>query len=91
MSLKESLLKKNSPEKEERRLTAREYVGEGSKVSMVLTMVGISRSTYYYKPSHGKRGRKAERVVRDHSGREFTEGYLVEEVRELLSRDFVNY
>lgn len=54
-------------------------------------MVGISRSTYYYKPSYGKRGRRTEGTVRDHSGREFTEGYLVEEIGELLGRDFVNY
>lgn len=70
---------------------AREYIGEGNKVSKVLSMVDISRSTYYYRAIEGRKGRRPDRYVLHSSGQVFPEQRVIEEIRDLLSQEFVNY
>jgi transposase InsO family protein len=70
---------------------AREYIGEGNKVSKVLSMVDISRSTYYYRAIEGRKGRKPDRYVKHSSGELFPEQRVIGEIKDLLSKEFVNY
>jgi transposase len=70
---------------------AREYIGEGNKVRKVLSMVDISRSTYYYRAIEGRKGRRPDRYVLHSSGQVFPEQRVIEEIRDLLSQEFVNY
>lgn len=70
---------------------AREYIGEGNKVSKVLSMVDISRSTYYYREVRGRKGRRPEKYVRHRGGRVFPEQRVIGEIKDLLSQEFVNY
>jgi transposase InsO family protein len=68
-----------------------EYIGEGNKVRKVLSMVDISRSTYYYRAIEGRKGRKPDRHVMHSSGELFPEQRVIEEIKDLLSKEFVNY
>lgn len=70
---------------------ARGYIGEGNKVSKVLSMVDISRSTYYYRAIEGRKGRKPDRYVKHSSGELFPEQRVIGEIKDLLSKEFVNY
>ncbi|HWP91556.1 MAG TPA: IS3 family transposase [Thermodesulfobacteriota bacterium] len=70
---------------------AREYIGEGNKVSKVLSAVDMSRSTYYYRANEGRKGRKPDRYVMHSSGGLFPEQRVIEEIKDLLSKEFVNY
>ncbi len=68
-----------------------EYIGEGNKVRKVLSMVDISKSTYYYRAVEGRRGRIPDRYVMNRGGQLFSEQTVIEEIRHLLSQEFVNY
>lgn len=70
---------------------AREYIGEGNKVSKVLSMADISRSTYYYRANKGRKGRRPDRYVKHSSGEKFPEQRVIGEIKDLLSKEFVNY
>jgi len=68
-----------------------EYIGEGNKVTKVLSMVDISRSTFYYRVVTGRKGRKPEKYVMHRRGQLFSEQAVIEEIKHLLSQEFVNY
>jgi transposase InsO family protein len=68
-----------------------EYIGEGNKVTKVLSMVDISRSTFYYRAVTGRKGRKPEKYVMHRRGQLFSEQAVIEEIKHLLSQEFVNY
>lgn len=68
-----------------------EFIGEGNKVRKVLSMVDISRSTFYYRVVIGRKGRKPEEYVMHRSGKLFSEQTVIEEIKHLLSQEFVNY
>jgi transposase InsO family protein len=70
---------------------AMEFIGEGNKVSKVLSMVNIPRSTYYYRAVTGRKGRKSEKYVMHRGGKLFSEQTVIEEIKDLLSQEFVNY
>lgn len=70
---------------------AREYIGEGNEVSKVVSMVDISRSTYYYRAIEGRKGRRPDRNVMHSRGELFPEQRVIEEIKGLLSKEFVNY
>ena len=68
-----------------------EFIGEGNKVTRILSMVDISRSTFYYRAVVGRKGRKPEKNVMHRIGQLFSEQTLIEEIKHLLSQEFVNY
>jgi len=68
-----------------------QYIGEGNKVTKVLSMVDISRSTFYYRAVTGRKGRKPEKYVMHRRGQLFSEQAVIEEIKHLLSQEFVNY
>ena len=68
-----------------------EYIGEGNKVRKVLSMVDICKSTYYYRAVEGRKGRRPDRYVMHRGGQLFSEQRVIEEIKHLLSQEFVNY
>jgi len=90
LKVKDALLKKNPPAREE----IREVVEEMRKyapVTKLLQIAGIPKSSYYYQPAAtAKRGKKPHRKIF------YKEGYIVFEeeivalIKELLSHDFTS-
>jgi putative transposase len=74
---------------EERKAVICKYVSSGMKVDMVTKMVGISKSSYYYKSRHGKPGRKPS----THTGKENSppveNGKVVEKIRSIVGKEFM--
>ncbi|MGH7902429.1 MAG: IS3 family transposase [Thermodesulfobacteriota bacterium] len=60
-------------------------------MTKVLSMVDISRSTFYYRAVTGRKGRKPEKYVMHRRGQLFSEQAVIEEIKHLLSQEFVNY
>lgn len=74
----------------ERLMIVREYVAEGESARSVLAIVGVSESTFYYKPKTGKRGRRATTTL-EANGVVWTEERLVALITAELEREFVDY
>jgi transposase InsO family protein len=72
-------------------MIAREYVAEGESARSVLAIVGVSESTFYYKPKTGKRGRRATTTTLEANGVVWTEERLVALITAELEREFVDY
>ncbi len=54
--IKDPLLK-NDVSRVDRMMTAHEFIGTGVPTSVVLRLVGVSKSAVYYRPKEGRRGR----------------------------------
>lgn len=68
----------------------RDFSGRGS-LDMLLESVGLSRSSYYYRGSSGKRGRRASGQTY-HEGRGYVpDEEVVGEIEDLLGQEFVVY
>jgi transposase InsO family protein len=72
-------------------MIVREYVAEGESARSVLAIVGVSESTFYYKPKTGKRGRRATTTTLEANGVVWTEERLVALITAELEREFVDY
>jgi transposase InsO family protein len=72
-------------------MIVREYVAEGESARSVLAIVGVSESTFYYKPKTGKRGRRATTTTLEAKGVVWTEERLVALITAELEREFVDY
>lgn len=74
---------------EERKAIIRKYVSQGMKVEVVAKIVGMSKSSYYYKPRFGKRGRKPSTHCMMEDGRMVSNEQVVDQIRNLLSAEFM--
>jgi len=72
-------------------MVAQEYIDAGSPISKVLDHAGLSRSTYYYKPGNGKRGRRSSTHTLHKDGYLVSNTEVVEAIIWLLSQEFVDY
>jgi len=72
-------------------MVACEYIQTYGAISFVLKMVGLSKSSYYYVPRMGKRGRQASTHTMLISGVPVTNENVVDAIRWLLSQEFVDY
>lgn len=75
----------------ERKEVARMYIEQGHQVSKTLEAVGISPSSYYYVAKGGRRGRSASEFTRMSAGGFVNNSVVVDEIRNLLSHEFVDY
>jgi transposase InsO family protein len=67
------------------------YVRKSYNKSFVLKHVGLSKSTYYYRNSNNKRGRKTSIYTEKLNGNIVSNSEVVNEIENLLLNDFVTY
>lgn len=74
---------------EELKAMIRNYVAKGMKVATVVGFVGMSKSSYYYKPRLGRRGRKpsTQTVFRD--SLMVQNEKVVDEIKSILATEFL--
>lgn len=72
-------------------MIAQEFIDNHFSKNKVLTLCSIARSSYYYRPSEGKRGRKPYAKAVDKSGQVIDNETIVEYIRQLFDHPFVDY
>ena len=70
---------------------AHEFILLGCGVKAVLTSCFIARSSYYYKATLGKSGRKPYAVLLNEKGDKVESHYVIEALKELFEKPFVDY
>jgi putative transposase len=68
-----------------------DYIEKGYPKILVLKHSGLSRSSFYYKPTNGKGGRKSYAQIYNKNGVLITENEIVENIQALFSKPFVDY
>jgi len=78
---------------EERKMIASNFIEQGYPKQLVLQVVGIPRSSYYYqpKPSKGKRGIAKSTYTLTTDGEIVSNTKVIEDIKEILSEEFVDY
>lgn len=74
---------------EERKAIIRSFVSKGMKVDYAAKIAGMSKSSYYYKQSAGKRGRKPSTHSYTHDGCRLPNEYIVSKIKSVLSQEFM--
>lgn len=74
---------------EERKAIIRKYVSNGMKVATVASMAGMSKSSYYYKHHHGRRGRKPSTQTCWGDGIMVPNEHVVVEIKSILGLEFM--
>ena len=74
-------------------MIATDYIKEGHPKVTVLDVVGLSRSTYYYKPKNegGRKGRTNSEYTFTKSGEQIHNETVIEDIKRILSQEFVDY
>lgn len=74
-------------------MVAHDFIGRGYPVRTVLRMVGLPRSSYYYRPKERARpkGRPPSSFTATVQGGLVCNGQVVGSIAEILSREFVDY
>ncbi len=65
------------------------FVAQGMKVEVAAGMAGMSKSSYYYKPRQGRRGRAPSTHCATEDGGTVPNELVVDEMRRLLSGEFM--
>lgn len=78
---------------EERKMIASNFIDQGYPKKLVLEVVGIPRSTYYYEPksSSKKRGIQKSEYTFTKDGKKISNAQVVEDIKEILEQEFVDY
>ena len=72
-------------------MIAKQYIGESHSVKVVLDVVSIPTSSYYYKPKKGKKGRSKSTYTYTTDGLRLTESEVLKHIKQILSGEFVDY
>ena len=74
-------------------MLATEYIKECHAKRMVLEVLGIARSSYYYQPSveASQKGRLNSEFTYTHNSDKLSNAIVVEDIKEILSQEFVDY
>ena len=67
------------------------FIEKGASVSFALTACNLSKSSYYYHPKEGKRGRKPSLVVQHFDGSFVDLPFVLDCIKRLLNQEFVDY
>lgn len=70
---------------------AMEFIEMGHPKTLVLRLCGLPKSTFYYKPTEGKAGRKSYVTYLDEKGLEITQEMVSEQIIKLFENKFVDY
>jgi len=74
---------------EERKEIVRRYVSQGMRVEKAATMAGISKSTYYYKATGNKPGKRATTHTKMTDGSIVPNNVVVAEICRILQQEFM--
>ncbi|GAA4461676.1 IS3 family transposase [Nibrella saemangeumensis] len=72
-------------------MIANEFIQQGYPLYQVLPLCGLSKSSYYYAPAGGKRGRKASASTQSQAGILYSNEYVLDRIKWLLAQEFVDY
>lgn len=72
-------------------MIAKDFIQQGYPLHKVLPLCGLSKSSYYYSPFGGKRGRKASSSTQSKEGILYSNEYVLERIKWLLNQEFVDY
>jgi len=72
-------------------MIAQAFIHQGYPLYKVLPLCGLSKSSYYYLPSRGKRGRKVSTSTHSKAGILYSNEYVVERIKWLLEQEFIDY
>ncbi|MFD3002448.1 IS3 family transposase [Pontibacter toksunensis] len=72
-------------------MIAKAFIGQGHPLYKVLPLCGLSKSTYYYLPFCGKRGRKVSTSTLSKEGIRYSNEYVLARIEWLLNQEFVDY
>ena len=72
-------------------MIAKDFIQQGYPLYKVLPLCGLSKSSYYYSPFGGKRGRKASTYTLSKEGILYSNEYVLERIKWLLNQEFVDY
>ena len=75
----------------ERREIVNKYVQQGLPTAVALPAANLSRSTYYYKPHPGKRGKTRSTYTLTGDGELVCNTKIVQRMDQILSRPFIDY
>jgi transposase InsO family protein len=70
--------------------TVTTYVGKGMSVETATCIAGISKSSYYYKPSGGPRGRRPSESTL-YKGAPVSNEKVVDDIKDIISAEFIDY
>jgi len=76
---------------EERKEIVKGFVARGMLVKQAAMLAGMSKSTYYYRPTGGKPGKRPTRTTRRPDGQAVDNGVVVQDIKAILSPDFIDY
>jgi putative transposase len=72
-------------------MIAKDFFQQGYPLYKVLSLCGLSKSSYYFIPFGGKRGRKASTHTLSKEGILYSNEYVLERIKWLLNQEFVDY
>ncbi len=72
-------------------MVAQGFINQGYPVERVLTCCRLAKSSYYYRARQGRRGRTPSTHTLTRAGQWVSNEQVVEEIKELLDRRFVDY
>jgi putative transposase len=72
-------------------MIAKEFIQQGYALYKVLPLCGLSKSSYYYLPSRGKRGRKKSSSTLSKEGILYSNEYVLDRIKWLLNQEFIDY
>lgn len=72
-------------------MIAKAFIHQGYPLYKVLPLCGLSKSTYYYLPAIGKKGRKASTSTQSKEGILYSNEYVLDRIKWLLNQEFVDY
>lgn len=76
---------------EQRRQIVNQFIQMGLRSDIAIPMAGVSRSTYYYKPADGKKGKKPSTHTDHVDGSSVTNERIVSIIEEELAMPFIDY
>jgi len=85
--------KKKSLNMEAKKMIASSFIKEGYPIKTVLKVVGIPRSTYYYKPNEegNQKGVSKSTHTKTRNGDVVSNDQVVEDIKKVLGEEFVDY
>jgi len=72
-------------------MTAMEFIDSGFPSALVLRFVELPRSTFYYRPTSGRAGRRPTEVTYDRVGTGYCTEQLLTAIKGLINTEFVDY
>ena len=72
-------------------MIAEQFIANGHDIKTVTRLCGLARSTFYYEPRAGVRGRKPSTHTPSLGGVLFSNEYIIDLIKDHLMQEFVDY